>query len=109
MVPPCFAGDALHAAPHSGGKRVFEIGERGRGKGGCMGGTIYEKISAKDSNRNSCSRIFVTAVILCALVNGGQHLFFLCECWMVFFFFLSAVGRELLQRFRNGSPFFLTP
>ena len=35
------------------------------------------------ASRNSFSRIFVTVVNLCALVNGGQHLFFLYEFWMV--------------------------
>ena len=45
--------------------------------------------------RNSCSRILVTVVNSCALVNAGQHLFsFVTRCWMVssFFFLLIAVG-----------------
>ena len=43
---------------------------------------------------NSFSRIFVTAVVtLCALVNGGQHLSILYECWMAFLFFFDC-GRS---------------
>ena len=52
----------------------------------------------------------VTVVNLCALVNDGQHLFFLYECCMgILFFFVVAVGRVLLQRYRRsrkGSLFF---
>ena len=49
------------------------------------------------ASRNSFSRIFVTVVNLCALVNGGQHLFFFVRvldgvCVCVFF---VAVGRVL--------------
>ena len=47
-------------------------------------------------------------VNLCALVvNGGQHIFFLYECWMVIYFrfFFVAIGR-LLQWFREGLFFF---
>ena len=48
------------------------------------------------ASRNSFSRIFVTVVNLCALVNGGQHLFFLYEFWMVCVcVFFVAVGRVL--------------
>ena len=50
----------------------------------------------------------VNAVVnLCALVNGGQHLFFLYERWFVILFCI-AVGRVLLQRFRKKAvPLFL--
>ena len=63
--------------------------------------------------RNKAAGTFVAAVVsLCALVNGGQRLFFLYECWMmVIFFFFIAVGRVLRHnRYRGferrAPPFF---
>ena len=58
---------------------------------------------------NSRNRLFVAAVNLCALVNGGQqHSFFFCTGAGGCFFFLSrSVG--VFQQFRKGSVFFWAP
>ena len=63
-------------------------------------------------NRNSFSRIFVTTVVvnLCALGNGGQHLLFLCECWIMCVCFVFFRGRPFsFRRCRKEPLFFLSP
>ena len=46
-------------------------------------------------------------VNLCAFVNGGQHLFFLYECWMIVFFLIYiAVGRGPIHSDFEKRPLF---
>ena len=47
-------------------------------------------------------------VNLCALGNGGQHLLFLCECWImcVYASFFFAVGRFLFDDVERSPYFF---
>ena len=58
---------------------------------------------------HSCSRVFVTVVKVCALVNGGQDLFFSTRAWWrCFFFFLnrSRSGVKTYSDFVRGVPIF---
>ena len=54
---------------------------------------------------HSCSRMFATVVKMCALENGGQHLFFLYKCWMVIFFFFVR-GRSVVRARINEELYF---
>ena len=51
---------------------------------------------------DSCSRIFVTVVNLCAFVNGQQHLFFLVRVldgdFFLFFFCRGRSGDTYFER-----------
>ena len=61
--------------------------------------------------KTAAGYVFETVVNLCALVNGGQHLFSLRTSagWCVCVFFLSRFGSVGcgLQPFRKGSLVFL--